>query len=36
MLTYQKENPDKAAVNLFHSAPPPGPLPLRLDDLADF
>lgn len=36
MLTHQKENPDQAAVYLLYPAPPPGPLPLRLDNLADF
>lgn len=35
-LTYQEQNPDQAAVHLLHSAPPPGALPLCLDDLPDF
>lgn len=36
MRTYQEQNPDQAAVHLLHSAPPPGALPLRLDDLPNF
>lgn len=33
MMPYHEEDLDEASVDLLHAAPPPRPLPLRLDDL---